>query len=372
MKKTLVALVCLLALSTPLVPARAGTVNRIRETISNLWNRNSNARHEARAARATAAVIDENADSLHGQLQKAGQAFLKANAVFLNSRRQIKRTEAQIVETRHRIQIVQARYEAHNKIFGARLASMQRNGQIGYLNVLLGSRTLSDLSRRAYLYQAIAERDADLQDQIKADREDLLTAQNALQAQWVERNKFQQAAMQERSRVILAQRENLVRWKDAQNKIYAQLAFSSTKAQSAKEARRGIYELEAERARLVEAYEAQQLENARAEERDRERERSRERSYAPRRSRRYRRRYTRSYQSIDESSYQRPSRRRYRRRYRRRSFTRVVKFERFVPSEGGVLKPMPIERLERKTIRVPVEPSGGPLSDDYVVQDAPN
>jgi murein DD-endopeptidase MepM/ murein hydrolase activator NlpD len=328
-KSTLYALAGVLALSTPFacVPAEAGVLNRLRSSISDLWGQNAAQRHEARAARNRASQMNDSAEALHDKLEKAQQVFIRANAVFLNYRYQVKQTESKIISTRHRIQITQARYDRHKKMFGARLASMQRNGQIGYLNMLLGSRTLSDLSRRAYLYQAIAERDSDLQRQIKADREELQQAQYELQSQWKQRNRLQQAAMQERTRVVRAQSEQMRYWKEIKSNVYAQLAYANAKEQTAEQLEGDIQQLEAQRAQIVAAYEAEQAQ--------------RRAQYAPRRT--------------------------YRRRYRRQRVARRVTRTQYVRS-GGVLKPMEVKDVVYEDVMVPVEDKSDALSENYHVE----
>jgi peptidoglycan hydrolase CwlO-like protein len=324
MKKTLAAFASVVAVSTPLIapPASAQVLSRLRNSIRGLWGQSSSQRHEARAARARASAMNGQSEAVHDKLEKAEQLFIKANAVFLNYSYQVKQTESRIVETRHRVQIVQARYEQHRKMFGARLASMQRNGQIGYLNMLLGSRTLSDLSRRAYLYQAIAERDTDLQTQIKADRAELEGAQNQLMSQWHQRNRLQQAAMRERGRIVEAQQAQMRYWKEIRSNMYAQLAYAEAKEQTAEQLEGDIQALEAKREQIIAAYEAQ-------------RARSQPRRYVVRRS------------------------------FRRQRVARQVTRTRMVRS-GGVLKPMPVKDVVYEDVMVPVEQQSEVLSEHFV------
>jgi murein DD-endopeptidase MepM/ murein hydrolase activator NlpD len=320
-RKTFVALAGVLMLSTPFLcrPAEAGVLNRLRHSISNLWGQSAAQREEARDARARASQLNDHAEALHDKLEKAQQLFVQANAVFLNYRYQVKQTESRIVTTRHRVQIVQTRYAHHKKLFGQRLASMQRNGQIGYLNILLGSRTLSDLSRRAYLYQAISERDSALQEQIKADRRELQQAQNELMAQWQQRNRLQQAAIRERSRIVRAQQQQTAYWKEIKGNVYAQLAYAEVKEQTAQQLQSDIQQLEAQRAQIIASYEAQR----------------------PRRT------------------------------YRRRRVARHVTRTKYVRS-GGVLKPMEVKDVVYEDVMVPTDESGGSLSESYRVEGGAN
>jgi len=217
-------------------------------------------------------------------------------------------------------------------MFGARLASVQRNGQVSYLNMVLGSRTLSDLSRRMYLYQAIAERDSDLQETLKDDQYELGRTKNLLMSQWNQRNRLLQAANRERSRLYLAQSAQNRALKAIKTSIYSSLSQAEARAESADALDSQIYELESQRTRLVSA--------ARAE---REQEYS---SYTPRRRRYRSRTYT-------------PRRRYYQKRVRiRRARTEYVR------ARTGELKPMRVKETAYEDVLVP-EQSNGELGETF-------
>jgi murein DD-endopeptidase MepM/ murein hydrolase activator NlpD len=304
-------------------PVQAGVLDRIRNAIGNLSGQSASQREKARDAKNKASAISNQAEAVHDRLEKAQQLLVRANGVFLEYSYQAKQTEARIVETRHRVQIVTARYKRHKALFGRRLASIQRNGQLSYLNMLLGSRTLSDLSRRMYLYQAVASRDSDLQKAIKDDKQELERAQNELMAQWQERNRLVQAANRERARIVLAERDQQKYLKELKSSMYAQLAYARVQEQTAKSLESDIRELEAQREQIIANYEAQRA--------------------AARRAR-----------------YARAPRRRYTRKRVRRNVTRT----KYVRSEGGVLKPMEVKTVVYEDVMVP-DDSGGELGEDF-------
>jgi murein DD-endopeptidase MepM/ murein hydrolase activator NlpD len=308
-------------------PAKAGVLDRIRNAIGSLSGQSAAQRQKAREAKNKAAAINDKAEAVHDRLEKAQQLLVRANGVFLEYSYQAKQTEARIVETRHRVQIVTARYKRHKALFGQRLASIQRNGQLSYLNMLLGSRTLSDLSRRLYLYQAIASRDSDLQKAIKDDKQELERAQNDLMAQWQQRNRLVQAANKERARIVLAEREQQKYLKELKGSMYAQLAYAEVQEQTARSLEGDIQQLEAQRAQIIANYEAQQAAARRARYAD----------SAPRR------------------------------RYRRKRVARNVTRTKYVRSEGGTLKPMEVKTVVYEDVMVP-DDSGGELGEDFQTQ----
>lgn len=342
MKKIhLILLACLFIGSTLLaaLPAEAQVLDGIRNSIRNLWGQKASKQESARQSRQKAAQYGSQAEEARARLKKARQLMIRANAVYQDYAFQAKQTEARIVRTRHRVQMVTEDYKEHQALFGARLASVQRNGQISYLNMLFGSRTLSDLSRRMYLYQAIAERDSDLQEAIKDDKYELEQAQNLLMSQWQQRHRLLQAATRERSRLILAQNAQERTLKAIKSSVYTSLAQADARAESASALDRQISELESQRTRMVAL--------ARAE---RERENS---SYRPRR--------------YAEREYSRAAPRRSTRHYRRYRRVRVRQprtRREYVPSAGGELTPMRVKDTAYEDIMVP-EKSSDELGESF-------
>lgn len=247
-----------LLLAAPGAFSDTGKLSGLRSSIVNIREKSSAERQQARSARARATALNHKAEAVHERLEKTQQLLGEANSIFQEYSFQKKQTEARIVAARHRVQIVTARYEKHKELFGQRLASVQRNGQHSSLNMLLGSRTLSDLSRRMYLYQAIAARDSDLQEAIKEDKLEMERAQNELMAQWQERNQLVQALDRERARIVVAEREQQKYLKEIKSSVQAQLAYAQVKESTALALEGDIRRLETERARIIAAYEAQQ------------------------------------------------------------------------------------------------------------------
>lgn len=313
--------VALLA-STVLLPesAHAGVLDQLRSSIKSMWGQKGSERQQAREARAKASALNSQAGAVHDRLEKTQQLLVRANGVFLEYSYQAKQTEARIVKTRHRVQIVTARYKRHKALFGQRLASVQRNGQLSYLNMLLGSRTLSDLSRRVYLYQAVASRDSDLQKAIKSDKLELERAQNELMAQWHQRNKLVQAVNRERARIVKAETEQQNYLKELKSNMYAQVAYAQAKEQTAASLESDINQLESRRDSIIAAYEAQRAREAR-----------------PRRSIR---------------------------RYRRERVARRVTRTKYVRNEGGILQPMKVRDVVYEDVMIP-DDNGDELGEHF-------
>jgi murein DD-endopeptidase MepM/ murein hydrolase activator NlpD len=238
--------------------AQATSLGQIGNSIKHLWQERSGHQQNASDALSKATALKAKAGTVHDRLEKTQQLLLQANAVFENYQHQIKQTEARIVETKHRQQIVTKRYNFHMKLLGQRLAAIQRTNPMGYLEVLLGARTFSDLSRRIYLFNAILDRDANLQQKLKQDKAELTDLQNSLMAQWQQRNKLVQATNQEKSRIYIAQQNVQKYWKEIKSSQYEQWAYAQAQQQSSREIASMITSLQAQRSTLIAQYQARQ------------------------------------------------------------------------------------------------------------------
>ena len=240
-----------------LLPAQAGVLSRLRDSISSLWTQKSRKQEAAHSARIQAHTLGARSNALHDRLERTQQLLQYATDNYQNYWRQMRRTEAQLVETRHRVHIVTASYNRHRTLFGNRLAAMQRNGKLNYLQMFLGSRTLSDLTRRTFLFNALTERDAALQTALREDRLELQRAHNMLMSQWQQRNRLQRVANRERERIARGQAEQQSVWKQLKNSRAALLQYAAVEEQSSNELEGMIGDLAARRASIIEAYEAE-------------------------------------------------------------------------------------------------------------------
>jgi len=307
--------------------ARAGVLGQIRDSISSLWGEQGDRRHQARAARTRAASMSGQAEALHDRLEDTQRALQAANQNYSNYWRQMRRTQRQIQKTERRIAVATARYQQHRALFGRRLAAMQRSGKMSYLQLFLGSRTLSDLTRRAYLFNTITSRDAELQGDLRDAKAELEAAKVQLGAEWHKRAALQDKANRERERIARAAMQGQQMLKRINSSRLEMIAYSNAQTQSSNEIGTMIGDLESRRAQIIQEYEEQA---------------ARERA-ALRASRR------------DDEWQSRPRRYRTVRRYERRRVARRVQRIRYVPDAGGVLKPMAISQLEFHTEKVAVD-----------------
>jgi peptidoglycan hydrolase CwlO-like protein len=237
--------------------ARANVLGDIGHSISSLWAQKARKQEAARTARSKASAQSQQVQFLHDRLIKTQSLLQSANERYSNYFRQMRRTEAQILDTREKADDLNDRYDEHKHLFGQRLASMQKHGQTNFLQVALGSVSLADLTRRTAFFQAVAKRDTDLQNQLKADKQELIQSQNDLMAQWNNRNKLQKEANQERERIAQGEAEQSQTWSQLNSSRLALINYSLEQERSSEQINGMIGSLQSRRARALAEYQAQ-------------------------------------------------------------------------------------------------------------------
>lgn len=224
-----------LVVSSSLSPAQAGVLSRLRNAIGSLWGERAEKRQAADNARAQASQINHQKAAIYDRLEDTQRALLQATEVHENFSRQLHRTEYKLIQTRRQVKIATQRYEQHRKLLGQRLAAMQRTGRLSYVQLMLSARSLNDLARRTYYFNAVARRDANLQEQLEADRLELQRTQNLLMAEWAQRVRLAKAVNRERMRIASAASAQRSTLRELNSNRYALLAYAEIQDQSARE-----------------------------------------------------------------------------------------------------------------------------------------
>ena len=99
-----------------------------------------------------------------------------------------------------------AEMEGRLEIYRARLRDIYENGQINYLEVLLGAKDFGDFASRMYLLQKIIRSDLDLLDMVRKEADEIQNQQDILDAQMSEIKK-DRAALEEKRRNAEEMRE---------------------------------------------------------------------------------------------------------------------------------------------------------------------
>ena len=109
---------------------------------------------------------------------------------------------AQVAVIREDIAVIEARLSAQKAAFDARLVSMYKAGQTSYIDVLLTSRTFSDLMARLHYLKRLAGQDTELIEGYTADRLELVAKKDALEAHLAELEELKAYEEQKRDAVI--------------------------------------------------------------------------------------------------------------------------------------------------------------------------
>ena len=136
--------------------------------------RRADAERERRAIGAELAEIGQQLNSLESE---ASVLRAKSN----NLQNKINKNQAELAKR-------QAQIAERNKIYKKRLRDIYINGQINYLDVLLGAKDFSDFSSRMFLLQKIIKSDLTLIDEIKAAAAEIVARQKELDSQMAELN----------------------------------------------------------------------------------------------------------------------------------------------------------------------------------------
>lgn len=120
--------------------------------------------------------------------------------------------QGQINENQAKLAQKKAEVEQRLKLYRKRLRDIYINGQINYLDVLLGAKDFGDFSSRMYLLQKIIARDIALLEQLKKDEAEIKSRQEQLDAQMQEIKRTQAVLEEKKAQVtkLKEQRANML------------------------------------------------------------------------------------------------------------------------------------------------------------------
>ncbi|MEG0798044.1 MAG: peptidoglycan DD-metalloendopeptidase family protein [Acidaminococcaceae bacterium] len=121
-------------------------------------------------------VVESATDKLVEAQNQLGQAQNELEVVVAEE----SNLQTQIDENNEIIGVQQAKFNHQLKAYRTRLRDIYINGQINYLDVLLGAKDFSDFSSRMYLLQKIIAGDVKLMDKIAAQKQALEAEQELL------------------------------------------------------------------------------------------------------------------------------------------------------------------------------------------------
>ena len=147
-------------------------LNDVKQQMADMQARKEEAKRKAESANAQLSEIMDNLNELQAQANG-----LQAKSDVLQDK--INKNQAELEKKQQEV-------DQRMVIYRKRLRDIYINGQINYLDVLLGAKDFSDFSSRMYLLQKIISSDLAMLDQLRRDAEDINTRKQQLAAEMKE------------------------------------------------------------------------------------------------------------------------------------------------------------------------------------------
>ena len=147
-------------------------LNEVQSQMQKMQERKEKARQKAAAANEGLEEIQSRLNELQAQ---ARELQAKSNAL-----------QAKINDNQAKLAKKKAEVEQRKKIYSQRLRQIYINGQVNYLDVLLGAKDFGDFSSRMYLLQKIVSSDIAMLQQLQKDEAEIKSRQEQLDAEMKE------------------------------------------------------------------------------------------------------------------------------------------------------------------------------------------
>ena len=147
-------------------------LNEVQSQMQKMQERKEKARQKAAAASEGLEEIQSRLNELQAQ---ARELQAKSNAL-----------QAKINDNQAKLAKKKAEVEQRKKVYSQRLRQIYINGQVNYLDVLLGAKDFGDFSSRMYLLQKIVSSDIAMLQQLQKDEAEIKSRQEQLDAEMKE------------------------------------------------------------------------------------------------------------------------------------------------------------------------------------------
>lgn len=205
MKKKLLPLAAATTLMVSLTApswTAAGSVNddikELRQNVKEKQERQKELKQQLKQNERKQESIQSELDQLEESLEETREKIRQLND-------DIAKTEAELEEARQKLKEAEARVQKRDKLFKERVRLMYENGQVSYLEVLLGAENFSDFLARFESIQTIMKQDKDLLEEQKRDRDLIAKAKQTIESSLAKLNTLRAEA--EEQRELLAQKQ---------------------------------------------------------------------------------------------------------------------------------------------------------------------
>ncbi|PLR78487.1 peptidase [Bacillus sp. V3-13] len=159
------------------------------ESINSLQSQRTEIKASISQAEQAIAEAQVEIASLNEQIKRIDQAIQDNNDMIVKTEADITAAQAEIQKLEEEIAVLQERIAKRNEVLKERALSFQESGgNIGYIEVLLGSSSFSDFVDRVDAVAKIVEADQSLLEQHDLDKKDLETKQGTVEKKLADLN----------------------------------------------------------------------------------------------------------------------------------------------------------------------------------------
>lgn len=176
LKRILIIFLVLMMLSLTVLQAFAGSINDLKKEESEIQNKIDENSSELKSVRAEANEVSKQIQELDKQVNEATLELQKVTD-------ELEQLNLDIIRTTEELEEAEKELEIKNEEFKARLRSMYKNGNTGYIELLLSAENVSELLSRNQMVQQIASYDRDLITFIKEQRDLIEEKKSELESQ---------------------------------------------------------------------------------------------------------------------------------------------------------------------------------------------
>lgn len=175
----------------------------------------------------------QQANSITGQLQAIQQELDAADKNYRDTQARLANTQAQIDTNTAQLAKAERDLAARTRVLEQRLRDIYENGQVNYLDVLLGSADFNDLISRLDLLKRVLQRDATLIAQVRQERQLIMDKRAELEQERATLAALQQQALAQKNAVAAKKAEkeqflnSVLAQRDAAQRAYDELQQTS-------------------------------------------------------------------------------------------------------------------------------------------------
>ena len=198
--RILSACLALLLLFTAMAPVLADELEEKQQQLDSIQRQMEEQQQKAENARRKEQTVAEQLRAIQAELDVAQGEYDSVNDMLADTEQQIKANTELTAQLTKKL-------EAQRKILERRIRDIYKNGQVNYIDVLLGAKDFNDFVTRMDLLKRILAYDATLIQGTKADREKLNRAKAQLESDRAKILDLRKLAAEKRAQVAARRQE---------------------------------------------------------------------------------------------------------------------------------------------------------------------